>query len=188
MGSGGGAGAGESAGRRIVVGVGGSLGSLAALHRAVGEARRTGAEVVAVLAWLPPGGEHGYRRSPCPPLLAAVREGAAGRLRTALEEAFAGAGAGVRLTSQLVRGEAGAALVATADRPDDLLVLGAGRGSWYRRSVARYCLRHAACPVLAVPRPALQRELESYHRRAVWHLRSEPAPRCGVGGAARLDR
>ncbi|WP_280717909.1 universal stress protein [Kitasatospora sp. MAP5-34] len=163
-------------GRRIVVGVSGSLGSLAALHRAVAEAARTDAEVLAVLAWAPPGGELGYRRSPCPPLLAAARDAAVGRLRTALDEAFAGAGIGVRIISQVVRGDTGYALVGTADRPDDTLVIGAGRGRWLLPSVARYCLRHATCPVLAVPRPALQRELETYHRRTLWHLRTEPVP------------
>jgi tRNA(Ile)-lysidine synthase TilS/MesJ len=49
----------ESGTRRIVVGVSGSLGSLAALHRAVDQARRTGAEVLAVLAW-----DHGLRHAP----------------------------------------------------------------------------------------------------------------------------
>ncbi|MEV7930664.1 universal stress protein, partial [Kitasatospora sp. NPDC088779] len=70
-----------SGGGRVVVGVSGSLGSLAALHRGVAEARSRGAELVPVLAWEPPGGEFGYRRSPCPPLLAAVREAAEQRLR-----------------------------------------------------------------------------------------------------------
>ncbi|AUG77819.1 hypothetical protein CFP65_3009 [Kitasatospora sp. MMS16-BH015] len=163
-------------GGRVVVGVGGSLGSLAALHRAVGVARGSGGEVVAVLTWVPPGGEHGYRRSPCPPLLAAVRAAAEERLRTALAEAFGGGGAGVPMRSVLVRGEAGPALVAMAYRAEDVLVVGAGRGRWWRPSVARYALRHATCPVLAVPRPALQRELESYHRRSLLHLPHEPLP------------
>lgn len=60
---------------RVVVGLSGSLGSLTALHRAAAEARRTGAVLVAVLAWEPPGGEFAYRRSPCPPLLDAGRTG-----------------------------------------------------------------------------------------------------------------
>ncbi|GAA2230930.1 MULTISPECIES: universal stress protein [Kitasatospora] len=156
--------------RRLVVGVSGSLGSLAALHQAVAEARRTDAEVLAVLVWEPPGGEHGYRRSPCPPLLSAVRAAAVDRLRTALDEAFGGAPAdlGARFQSEVVRSEPGFALVRLADRPGDVLVIGAGHGSRLRPSVARYCLRHATCPVLAVPRPELQRELE--HRR-YWPLR-----------------
>ncbi|MFC9330173.1 universal stress protein [Kitasatospora sp. NPDC057015] len=165
---------------RIVVGVSGSLGSLAALHRAVAEARGTGAELLAVLAWTPPGGEHGYRLAPCPPLLATWEETAAGRLREALDEAFGGAPAGVRLCAQVIRGDGGAALVHTADRPGDLLVVGAGGGSLLRRglrpSVTAHCVRHASCPVLAVPRPSLHRELEAFHRRNVWHLPTTPAP------------
>ncbi|MFB7616260.1 universal stress protein [Kitasatospora sp. NPDC056181] len=154
--------------RRIVVGVSGSLGSLAALHHAVAEARRVDAEVLAVHCWTPPGGEFGYRRSPCPPLLTACRDAAAVRLRQALDEAFGGGHAGVRLCSQTVRGETGQALVGSADRPGDVLVLGAGvRGVLARAlrpSVTAYCVRHATCPVLAVPKPPLQRELEALER------------------------
>ncbi|MFE2410231.1 universal stress protein [Kitasatospora sp. NPDC059408] len=158
---------------RVVVGVSGSLGSLAALHRAAAEARRTGAALVPVLAWEPPGGELGYRRSPCPPLLTAARDAADQRLRDALDAAFAGADPGVPVHPVVVRGETGPALVHIADRPDDLLVLGHGgnllrRG--FRRSVASHCLREAACPVLTVPAPPLQRELEALHRRTRWHL------------------
>ncbi|MFI9331776.1 universal stress protein [Kitasatospora sp. NPDC052868] len=160
---------------RIVVGVSGSLGSLAALHHAVAEARRTDAEVLAVHCWTPVGGEFGYRRSPCPPLLGACREAAAARLRQALDEAFGGAHAGVRLRSQAVRGETGQALVRVADQPGDVLVLGAGRRGALARvlrpSVTAYCVRHADCPVLAVPKPPLQRELEALERH---HLRLLP--------------
>ncbi|MFD9067625.1 universal stress protein [Kitasatospora purpeofusca] len=153
---------------RIVVGVSGSLGSLAALHRAVAEARRLDAEVLAVHCWTPVGGEFGYRRAPCPPLLSACRDAAATRLREALDQAFGGTWPGVRLRSVAVRGETGQALVRCADRPDDLLVLGAGpRGLLARAlhpSITAYCVRHAACPVLAVPKPPLQRELEAMER------------------------
>ncbi|GAA4991114.1 universal stress protein [Kitasatospora paranensis] len=165
--------------RRIVVGVSGSLGSLAALHRAVDEARRTDAEVLAVLAWLPQGGEHLYRRAPCPPLLTAWQESAAARLGQALQEAFGGAPAGVPLRARVVRGDAGLVLVRAADRSDDLLAVGAGSGGLLRRglrpSVTTHCVKHAACPVLAVPKPALQKELEAFHRRNVWHLPGTPA-------------
>ncbi|MFI6445877.1 universal stress protein [Kitasatospora sp. NPDC050543] len=170
----------ERRGRRIVVGVSGSLGSLAALHQAVDEARRTDAEVLAVLAWLPQGGEHGYRRAPCPPLLAAWQEGAVARLREALDEAFGGAPTGVRLSAQVVRGDTGPVLVQCADRPGDLLVLGAGSGSVLRRglraSVTAYCVKHAGRPVLAVPRPTLQRELDALRRRSAWHLPAALVP------------
>ncbi|MFF4926383.1 universal stress protein [Kitasatospora sp. NPDC001261] len=156
-------------GGRIVVGISGSLGSLAALHRAVAEARRSDVEVLAVLCWTPPGDELGYRRTPCPPVIEAGRDAAVARLRQALDEAFAGRHAGVRLRCQAVRGDTGHTLVRCADRPGDLLVLGAGRergrlARLVRPSVTAYCVRHAACPVLAVPRPPLQRELEALER------------------------
>ncbi|MCX4093807.1 universal stress protein [Nocardia sp. alder85J] len=152
---------------RIVVGVSGSLDSLAALHRAVAEARRRPAadmaEVVAVLAWQPPGGEYAQSRYPCPELLDAARSEARRRLLAALDDAFAGIDPGVPLRAELVRGDITEALLACADRSEDLLVVGSG-GGWLRRClrrrVAARLLRRAACPVLVVPKPELQRELE----------------------------
>ncbi|WP_078911161.1 universal stress protein [Streptomyces sp. NRRL WC-3742] len=159
----------DAAEGRIVVGVSGSLGSLAALHHAVAEARRTDAEVLAVLCWAPPAEEIGYRRTPCPIVHTAGRDAAVARLRQALDDAFAGQYAGARLRCQAVRGEAGHTLIRCADRPGDLLVLGAGRdrgrlSRLLRPSVTAYCVRRASCPVLTVPRPALQRDLEALER------------------------
>ncbi|MFH8384412.1 universal stress protein [Kitasatospora sp. NPDC018058] len=156
-------------GGRLVVGVSGSLGSLAALHHAVAEARRVDVEVLAVLCWTPPGDELGYRRSVCPPVLNTGRDAAVARLRRALDEAFAGRHAGARLRCQAVRGETGHSLVRCADRPGDVLVLGASRergclSRLIRPSVTAYCVRHATCPVLTVPRPPLQRDLEALER------------------------
>ncbi|MEV6702420.1 universal stress protein [Streptomyces sp. NPDC051453] len=159
----------EAEGRRIVAGVSGSLGSLAALHRAADEARRQHCELLAVLAWEPPGGELGHRRSAFPSPVADFRKDAADRLLSALGTAFDNAGPGVPFQGLVVRGAPGRALTETADRVDDLLVIGAGcRGSMRRAlfpSVARYCVAHATCPVLAVPPSLLQRELTSVHRR-----------------------
>ncbi|WP_262056454.1 universal stress protein [Streptomyces sp. STR69] len=159
----------SSAGRlRAVVGVSGSPGSLAALHRAVREARRTGAEVLAVLAWELPGGELAHRRSPLALPLADLRRDAGERLLAAVDAAFGDPGPGVPFQGLVVRGTAGRALVDTADRPDDLLVIGAGprgalRGLW--PSVTRYCVAHAGCPVLTVPPSPLEGELAALHRR-----------------------
>ncbi|MEU4116222.1 universal stress protein [Kitasatospora sp. NPDC028055] len=164
---------------RVVVGVSGSLGSLAALHRGLAEARDRGAVLWPVLAWEPPGGEHGYRRSPCPPLLAAVREAAERRLDEALAAAFGTDGPDVLMQPVVIRGETGPALVHVADRPDDLLVLGRSGGPLrrrLRRSVSAYCARRAGCPVLVVPVPELLHDLEALHRRTRWHLTVAPAP------------
>ncbi|MET8542608.1 universal stress protein [Kitasatospora sp. NPDC004799] len=173
---------GDGTASRVVVGVSGSLGSLAALHRGLAEARDRGAELVPVLAWEPPGGELGYRRSPCPPLLAAVREAAEQRLRDALDAAFGGADPGVPLHPVVVRGETGPALLHIADRPGDLLVLGRSGGPLrrrLRRAVPDYCARRAGCAVLTVPAPELLHELhrlESAQRRARWHLPAGAVP------------
>ncbi|MQY26854.1 universal stress protein [Nocardia aurantia] len=158
---------------RIVVGVSGSLGSLAALHRAVAQARRRPeAEVVAVLAWAPPGGEYAQSRYPCPELLDVARSAARARLLAALDDAFAGIDPGVPLRAELIRGEPVEALLACADQPDDLLVVGSGGGRLsrgLRRPVATRLTRRAVCPVLVVPKPELQRELErSGSRLASW--------------------
>ena len=151
-------------GGRVVVGVSGSLRNLTALHRAVEEARRRGAGVLAVLAWTPPACELGYRRAPWPPpLLQDGEKAAAGRLERAFLDAFGGCPPDVRVCLATACGETGWALTRLADRPDDLLVVGTGRQRRLPRlfhgGVARYCLAHARCPVLAVPPSELMRDL-----------------------------
>jgi len=161
--------------RRYVVGVSGSLGSLAALHQAVGEARHHGIELLMILAWEPPGGDPACLRAPCPPLLADLRRKAEERIWAARDAAFAGGPVPCGVTT--ARGPAGKVLVAAADRPGDVLVVGAGRrGKWnrLRPSVTRYCLAHATCPVLAVPPSPLQRDLSVWRRRTTFR---RPVPR-----------
>jgi nucleotide-binding universal stress UspA family protein len=150
---------------RIVVGVTGSLANLAALHAAVDQARRCDAPLVAVRTWLPVGGEIAYRRGPCPPLLQVWRQQARSELTLAFVDAFGGLPTDLAVDCITVRGEAGPRLVAAADHPDDLLVVGAGRRGRLAGirfgSVARFCFTHACCPVLAVPPPEMIRELRS---------------------------
>ncbi|MYT33185.1 MULTISPECIES: universal stress protein [unclassified Streptomyces] len=161
-------------GNRVVAGVSGSLGSLTALHRAASEARVTGAALWAVLAWEPPGGNIVHRGGPCPEPMAAWRNMAAERLIEALETAFGTTGPGVPLEPRVVLGTPGTALLAVADHPDDLLVIGAGARGPLRRalwpSVSRYCLARACCPVLAVPHSPLHRTLHTVQRRNTWKL------------------
>ncbi|MFJ9855176.1 universal stress protein [Streptomyces sp. NPDC101150] len=168
-------GAGPGGQRRIVAGVSGSLGSLTALHRAAAEARLRDAELWAVLAWEPPGGDIPHRSGPCPPQLAATwRRMASERLQEAADAAFGSVGPGVPLRGLVVRGKPGKALTETADRADDLLVIGAGARGLLRRalwpSVSRYCVAHAHCQVLAVPPSPLHHALDAVHRRNVWKL------------------
>ncbi len=148
---------------RIVVGVSGSPSSLEALRAAEGEARRRGAELLAVLAWSPACGEIASRRAPSSDLLAIWEQQACARLRNSFDEAFGGFPAGLVVRPFVVRADPGMALVDIADRPEDLLVVGAGGRGWPTRlfhgSVSRYCVAHAVCRVLAVPPPALLAEL-----------------------------
>ncbi|MER6026938.1 universal stress protein [Streptomyces sp. NPDC001851] len=166
-----------SATARVVVGVSGSLGSVTALRRATALARRLGAELWPVLAWEPPGGDPAARRSPAAGLLVEDWQRLARqRLVSVLEEIFGGESPGVPMHAVIVRGAPGPALVATANREDDVLVVGAGRRGLQRAfsgRVSRHCLAHAVCPVLAVPPSPLESELLAVHRRNTWHLRMD---------------
>ncbi|WP_406247008.1 universal stress protein [Streptomyces anulatus] len=159
--------------QRIVVGVSGSPGSLAALHRAAAEARERNAELYAVLAWQLPGGGLGGRATYGAAVLRECREAAVEDLRTLLYGAFAVRRPGVALSGLAVRGEPGAVLVEAAGSADGLLVVGTGsRRRWLsalRPSVARYCLAHAVCPVLAVPPNPLEAELAAVQSHS-WTL------------------
>ncbi|MFF7635110.1 universal stress protein [Kitasatospora sp. NPDC008050] len=143
---------------RVIVGVSGSRRDAAVLQRAAAEAARRGAELVPVIAWTPVGGEPAYRAHPCPPLAAAWQQAARTRLDKAFGEAFGGYPAGLPISPMVIRGAAGPALLETADRPDDLLVVGAGRRGPLQRlffaRVTRYCLSRARCTVLTVPADA----------------------------------
>lgn len=141
------------------MGVNGSPGSLEALRFALGQARLLDATLVPVLAWVPPGGEVASRRAPAPQHTRMLRENAERQLLQAFDEGLGGLPHDVRVESWVIRGATGPALVETADRANDLLVVGAGRrGALHhalRASTARYCLAHAGCPVIAVPPPKL---------------------------------
>jgi nucleotide-binding universal stress UspA family protein len=166
---------GASAVARVVVGVSGSLGSVTALRRATALARGLGADLWPVLAWEPPGGDPAARRSAAAGLPVEEWHRLAGqRLAAVLDEIFGAVDPGVPMHALVVRGASGRALVATADREDDVLVVGAGRRGLQRAfsgRVCRHCLAHAVCPVLAVPPSPLESELLSVHRRNLWHLR-----------------
>ncbi|MBP0459308.1 universal stress protein [Streptomyces montanisoli] len=174
--------------RRVVVGVSGSLGSIAALHRAVAEVRSAGGTLWAVLAWEAPLTELGPRGSfPSPSLSEDCRREAVDVLVAALDTAFGGAEPGVPTECFVARGAPGQALVDIADREDDLLVVGTGRRGLWRRalfpSVARFCVAHAACPVLTVPPSPLQRTLEAVTRGHGSRMDLRELKHPAVGGA-----
>jgi nucleotide-binding universal stress UspA family protein len=146
----------------VVVGVNGSVTSLAALRVARQQARDRDAVLMPVLAWVPVGGELAYRRAPCPPLLQLWQQDAKQRLANAFDEAFGGYPDDVEMQPQVVRGQAGAMLVQAAGNDGALLVIGSGHRRLFRRrlhgSTARYCLAHATGPVVLVPPPELMYE------------------------------
>jgi nucleotide-binding universal stress UspA family protein len=167
--------------RRIIVGVHGSLGSLQALRWAADEARERQVPLVPVIAWVPPGGDMAERSHPSPYLRRVWQEAACKRLTDAFDEGLGGLPDGLRVQARAERGDAGPVLVDLAAQPGDLLVLGTGRRNpvsrALHRSVGRYCLAHARCPVLAVPPSALMDEM----RRGLlpWPLRGRHVPPAG---------
>jgi len=156
---------------RVIVGVDGSPGSLEAMRFALGQAYLLEATLIPVLAWIPPGGEVAARRVPAPAYTRMLRDDAEQRLLRAFDEGLGGLPPGVKVEPWVIRGAAGPALVETADRAHDLLVVGAGRRGFLRHalraSTARYCLAHAGCPVIAVPPPTLQAEIPSHLLRRI---------------------
>ena len=158
---------------RIVVGIDGSLGSLQALRYATDEARRRNVPLLPVVAWVPPGGDLAERRHSSPYLRKIWRDAAWERLNAAFDDGLGGIPADLQVEPHVERGETGPVLVDVANQPEDLIVVGTGRrgalSRMWRRSVARYCVAHAKCPVLAVPPSALMDEmgrgLRSWQRR-----------------------
>lgn len=141
--------------RRVITGVSGSPGSLRALRYAADVARARGVVLVPVLAWVPPGGDLADRRYPSAYLRKVWRAAADEQLTDAIDLAFGGVPGDVVLRPAVLRGETGRVLVAVATDPGDVLVIGTGRrgpvGRLLSGGVARFCLAHAACPVVAVP-------------------------------------
>jgi nucleotide-binding universal stress UspA family protein len=148
--------------KRIIVGVSGSPRCLPALRFAADLARAHDATLVAVLAWVPPGGDIADRASPSPFLRYVWTEAAELRLKEALGVAFGGPPELVTTERIVQRGEPARLLATLASQAGDVLVVGSGRQGWPGRvthgQVGRYLMAHASCPVLAVPPPALRRE------------------------------
>jgi nucleotide-binding universal stress UspA family protein len=155
---------------RLIVGTSGSPGSLQALRYAEGVARAHHAVLIPVLAWDLPGGDYAVRVHPSGDLRQEWRNLACRRLREALIAVWGEVPGDPLVQPHVERGPAGWVLVNLAHRPGDVLVVGAGRrGALARMAssrVSRYCLAHAQCPVLAIPPPALARELA--HSRLAW--------------------
>jgi nucleotide-binding universal stress UspA family protein len=160
----------------VIVGASGSPGSLAALRYAEAMAEASGAVLIPVLAWEPPGGNRTDLIQRSSYLREEWRKLACQQLQGALIAVWGEMPAGSGIQPHLEQGPPGWVLVSLADRPGDLLVVGAGRrGSLARMAhsrVGRYCLAHASCPVLAVPPAASARELG--RRRFSWMFWHRP--------------
>ncbi len=154
--------------RRVIVGTGGSPGSIRALRYARDLAAGHEAVLIPVHAWTPPGGELADRRAPNPILREVWQETAWQRLAGSIQAAFGGPPDGIELQPVVIRGNAGESLVGLANRADDVLVVGAGRRGVLTRfghgRVVRYCVAKAGCPVLAVPPSALASYARGYTR------------------------
>ena len=157
---------------RLIVGTSGSPGSLHALRYGEVLARAHDAALIPVLAWEIPGDNRG-RIQPASELGRACRDLACQRLREALIAVWGEVPDDPLVQPHVERGPAGWVLVNLACRPDDVLVVGAGRrGALGRLAFSRvsgYCVAHAQCPVMAVPPPALARELG--RGRLAWAIR-----------------
>lgn len=150
----------EAADRELlVVGVDGSAAATAALRWAAGQARRTGARVVAIAASEPmpvPAGPGLAGGAIVPELLDDEDLTAAADrwLTDAIATLPADAGQGVE---RRVAGGDAANVLLDAAQDAELLVLGNhGRGAVagaLAGSVAQRCAHHAACPLVLVPAP-----------------------------------
>ncbi|MFJ8431138.1 universal stress protein [Kitasatospora sp. NPDC094019] len=142
---------------RVIIGLDGSLGSLAALYRAVAEAGARSAVLVPVAAWTPTGAD-----GPRPD--SELEHAARRRIDTAFEQTFGGCPAHLVIHPVVARGEAGPALTSAVNGHGDLIVLGAARSGRLlpvrHGSTARHCRAHAACRVVTVSPSDLPHSLE----------------------------
>lgn len=147
-------GPGDTASRRIVVGVDGSPGSLAALRFAVVEADLRHADVRAVCAWRYPEANGGW--SVVPPEAYNPHAAARQVLTDAIAAISGPADRTVVVAPMTTEGHAAAVLVEAAAETDLLVVGSRGHGGFIGLllgSVSQHCVHHARCPVVVVPTP-----------------------------------
>ena len=168
--------------RRVIVGASGSPGNLCALRYAEHLARATGATLIPVHAWIPPGGDVADRRCPSFYLRRVWTEDARQRLRETLQAAWGQPPADLTIEPVVARGEPGPVLTAIANQPGDILVIGTGRrgtvAHLFSGRVSRYCLAHAHVPLVAIPPPILASHLR--HSPLHWMFWHRPLTPDGV--------
>lgn len=138
---------------RIVVGVDGSEGSIAALRWALEEAQLRGAEVEAVHAWeVPVPALMLDGVVPPPPDVDYVGE-AREAVERSIKEAAGGGDPSVKVKVSVPNGPPASSLVQASDGADLLVVGSRGRGGFaglLLGSVSQQCAHHATCPVVIV--------------------------------------
>jgi len=143
--------------KRIVVGVDGSPGSIAALSWAVGIAAETGAEVDAVTVWeLSYGWVEGGWAPDVGRWADEARRDAEARLDKAVAALPGGTGKDVAVTRTVLEGPVVQVLLDAAKSADMLVVGSRGRGGFaglLLGSVSQQCVHHARVPVVVVPQP-----------------------------------
>jgi nucleotide-binding universal stress UspA family protein len=164
--------------RQVIVGVNGSLTSLRALRQAVDEASRRQAELTVIHVRPParPNAQAALIGFPDPTpwpgdeTSRSLDREAEALIATCIDEGLGGLPAGVAVRIVVDVGIPQVCLAHQTPHDDDLLVVGT-RGSrrWtrlWRRSISKYCISHAACPVLVVPPDSFARTVQSERR---WH-------------------
>jgi nucleotide-binding universal stress UspA family protein len=172
---------------RLIVGTSGSPGSLQALRYGEGLARTHHAALIPVIAWELPGGDRSYRISGSRELGKACQEIASRQLRDALIAVWGQLPDDPLVQPRVERGPAGWVLVNLTCRPDDVLVVGAGRRSPLGRLAcsrsAATAQTHAQCPVMAAPPPDLVREFgHGRLARVLWRRSLTPEQVLGDKG------
>jgi len=144
---------------RIVVGVDGSPGSLAALHWAVQEARLRGVAVHAVMVWQYPqyyGVPYGLDLGMDPSGDAGKTLALAANAEVARLGKEAVQGHDVEIVCEAAEGHPAEALVRTAKDAAALVVGSRGHGGFVGAllgSVSQHVVAHARCPVVLIPDP-----------------------------------
>lgn len=157
--NGGAGGAGEP---RVVVGIDGSTGSRAALRHGLDEARRRGARLEVVAAFISPERLAVVNRLPIVTEREAVAAAAEAAARSEVDEVVADdrvehpGAAAPPVAVRAVAGDPGPVLTDAAAGAQVLVVGHRGRSGLATTvlgSVAWWCLRHAPCPLTVVPPP-----------------------------------
>ena len=138
---------------RVLVGVDGSAGSVAAVRFALAEARLRGGELHLVHAWIDT--VSGYGGPPWAVPSTTLREEADAVLRQAMETAWRDGSPDVQVRAETVEGVDWDVLTELAEAADLLVVGSRGRTGWANLllgSVGLRCITFSPCPV-AVVRP-----------------------------------